>query len=167
MVDPYSFSLAERSEDSHIVVLYYSKQPMCHGVATGQGDVIEIRVANMRVIDSKKEYGVDIDNDTLAFFTEAESYNSVIPDAAKLIGRPENTIPIVRIVKVNEYIGIAREPMKGYSIYIINDTDKIVEELDSIKPGFLQFYHARDKTYYTINAKLPVSEMLKIAESIP
>jgi hypothetical protein len=62
-----------------------------------------------------------------------------------LIDKPENTI---RIVKINEYIGIAREPMKGYSVYIIKNTDKIVEELDSINTGFLQFYHTRPSIPY-------------------
>jgi hypothetical protein len=118
-------------------------------------------------------YGIDIDKDPLAYFTRSvEEWNSVIPNAAKLIDKPESTIPIVRIVKVNDYIGEAREPSKGYSVYIFNDKDgnvkdKVVEELDDINPGFVTFYHAKDKVMYSITAKLPVKEILRIAESIP
>jgi hypothetical protein len=173
VVDPYSFSAAERSEDSDVVVLYYSKEPMCHGVPTGYGDVIRINVGNIGEKHKYSVYGIDIDKDTLAYFTKsAEEWNSVIPNAAKLIDKPESTIPVVRIVKVNDYIGIAREPSKGYSVYIFNDKDgnvkdKVVEELDDINPGFVTFYHAKDKVMYTIWAKLPVKEILRIAESIP
>jgi hypothetical protein len=173
VVDPYSFSAAERSEDSDVVVLYYSKEPMCHGVPTGYGDVIRINVGNIGEKHKYSVYGIDIDKDTLAYFTKsAEEWNSVIPNAAKLIDKPESTIPVVRIVKVNDYIGIAREPSKGYSVYIFNDKDgnvkdKVVEELDDINPGFVTFYHAKDKVMYSITAKLPVKEILRIAESIP
>jgi len=176
VVDPYSFSAAERSEDSDVVVLFYSKEPMCHGVPTGYGDVIRIGVANVANIQEKDKsstYGIDIDKDPLAYFTKsAEEWNSVIPNAAALIDKPESTIPIVRVVKVNDYIGIAREPSKGYSVYIFNDKDgnikdKVVEELNDINPGFVTFYHAKDKTMYSIWAKLPVKEILRIAESIP
>jgi len=173
VVDPYSFSAAERSEDSDVVALYYSKEPMCHGVPTGYGDVIRINVGNIGEKHKYSVYGIDKDKDTLAYFTKiAEEWNSVIPNAAKLIDKPESTIPIVRIVKVNDYIGIAREPSKGYSVYIFNDKDgnvkdKVVEELDDINPGFVTFYHAKDKVMYTIWAKLPVKEILRIAESIP
>jgi len=176
VVDPYSFSAAERSEDSDVVALYYSKEPMCHGVPTGYGDVIRIKVVNVvniREKDKSSMYGIDIDKDPLAYFTRSvEEWNSVIPNAAKLIDKPESTIPIVRIVKVNDYIGEAREPSKGYSVYIFNDKDgnvkdKVVEELDDINPGFVTFYHAKDKVMYSITAKLPVKEILRIAESIP
>ena len=173
VVDPYSFSAAERSEDSDVVALYYSKEPMCHGVPTGYGDVIRINVGNIGEKHKYSVYGIDKDKDTLAYFTKiAEEWNSVIPNAAKLIDKPESTIPIVRIVKVNDYIGEAREPSKGYSVYIFNDKDgnvkdKVVEELDDINPGFVTFYHAKDKVMYTIWAKLPVKEILRIAESIP
>ncbi len=175
VVDPYSFSAAERSEESD-VVLFYSKEPLCHGVPTGYGDVIRINVANVASIQKKDKsstYGIDIDKDTLAYFTKsAEEWNSVIPNAAELIDKPESTIPVVRIVKVNDYIGIAREPNKGYSVYIFHDEkgnvkDKVVEELDYINPGFVTFYHAKDKTMYSIWAKMPVKEMFRIAESIP
>ncbi len=173
VVDPYSFSLAERSEDSDAVALYYSKEPMCHGVPTGYGDVIRINVGNIGEKHKYSVYGIDIDKDPLAYFTRSvEECNSVIPNAAKLIDKPESTIPIVRIVKVNDYIGEAREPSKGYSVYIFNDKDgnvkdKVVEELDDIIPGFVTFYHAKDKVMYSITAKLPVKEILRIAESIP
>ncbi len=176
VVDPYSFSAAERSEESDVVVLFYSKEPLCHGVPTGYGDVIRIGVANVASIQKKDKsstYGIDIDKDTLAYFTKsAEEWNSVIPNAAELIDKSESTIPVVRIVKVNDYIGIAREPSKGYSVYIFHDEkgnikNKVVEELNDINPGFVTFYHAKDKTMYSIWAKLPVKEILRIAESIP
>jgi hypothetical protein len=73
----------------------------------------------------------------------------------RLIDKPVEQIPVQRIVKVNDYIGYAREPSKGYSVYIFNDKmvmlkDKVVEELDDINPGFVTFYHAKDKVMYTI-----------------
>ncbi len=74
------------------------------------------------------------------------------------------------MIKVNDYIGIAREPSKGYSVYIFHNEDgsikdKVVEELDDINPGYVTFYHA--KILYSIDSILPVEEMLNIAESIP
>ncbi len=174
VVDPYTYSAVENSEDSDVVDLYYSKEPLCRAVPLGYGDVIFIRVADTQnpLRDGDKRLK-EIDKDPLAYFTKrAEEWNMFIPNAAELIDKPESTIPVVRVVNVNDYIGIAREPSKGYSVYIFHDEDgkikdKVVEELDDINPGFVGFYHAKDKTVYSIWAKLPVKEMLKIAESIP
>jgi hypothetical protein len=46
VVDPYSFSLAERSEDSYRVVLYYAKEPVCHGIIPNGfiDDIIDMNV---------------------------------------------------------------------------------------------------------------------------
>ncbi len=155
VVDPYTFSVVDKSEDSDVVDLYYSKEPMCKAVGFGYGgDIIFIRVSDTQNTSLSGEYLKEIDKDPLAYFTKsAEEWNSVIPNAAELIDKPESTIPVVRIVKVNDYIGIAREPSKGYSVYIFHDEkgnvkDKVVEELDDINLGFVTFYHAKDKTMY-------------------
>ncbi len=170
VVDPYSLTGVERSEDSNLVLLFYSKEPLCTSVYSGYGDVIRIAVANR---NSDDKDSLDLDKDPLAYFTsEAERKNSYIPGAAELIDKPESSIPVVKVIKVNDYLGIAREPSKGYSVYKFYNEDgsikdKVVEELDDIIPGYVTFYHAKDKVMYSIKAKLPVEEILKIAESIP
>jgi uncharacterized protein (UPF0333 family) len=74
VVDPYSFttSLEITAEASNRVVLYYSKEPMCHGVAFGRGDVIFVSISNMQdeYIKFNLPEGIDIDKDTLAYFTK-------------------------------------------------------------------------------------------------
>ncbi len=174
VVDPYSLSLAERSEDSYHVDLYYAKEPMCHGINPSgfTEDVIVIGATNIQAEEVKSSLG-SIDEDPLAYFTnKAEEYNSVIPDAAELLDKPESAIPPVRLIKVNDYFGIAREPMKAYTVVIFHDKDgsikdKVVKEQDVMRAGFLEFYHTRDKVLYIIDSILPVEKMIKIAESIP
>jgi len=89
-----------------------------------------------------------------------------------IIDKPIDTIPVAKIIKVNNYVGYGIEPRKGYNVYTFYNEDgsikdKIVEELDDISPGLISFYHTNDKTMYSIEAKLPIEEILKIAESIP
>jgi len=175
VVDPYSFSLAERSEDSHRVVLYYSKEPMCHGIIPNgfSDDVIAINVVSIQSKETSSTIK-DVDMDPLAFYTkEIEEYNSVIAEVAKSLDKPVSAIPPVspvQLIKVNDYIGIAREPTQAYTIGIMVDgiiNETIIEEHDYKRAGFVEFYHSKDKVIYTINSILPVEEMLKIAESIP
>ncbi len=163
VIDPDSYSLPPGSGNA--ILLNYAKHPMC--TATGmepKGDVIVIIV-----FDTSN----DPISDPLAYYNKVvESYNSVIPNAAELIDKPESSIAVVKVIKVNDYIGVAREPNKGYSVYIFRNEDgsikdKVVEELDDVNAGFVNFYHEKDKVAYNIVAKLPVEEMIKMAESIP
>ncbi len=155
-------------------MLYYAKEPMCHGIPPNgfSADVIAINVVNIQSNEDATTIK-DVDKDPLAFYMrKVEEWNSFIPDAAELIDKPESTIPLTKLIKVNDYVGYAREPVKAYTVGIIYDDDgnikeKIVEEHDYKMAGFLEFYHSKDKAIYTINSILSVEEMLKIAESIP
>ncbi|MCS6768796.1 MAG: DUF4367 domain-containing protein [Candidatus Nitrosocaldus sp.] len=169
----YKLQVVDTTSFPGMVALYYAKYEMCHGVSlSNPGDVIVITVGDVQ--GSAKEgniHAVNLMNDPVEHFKrDVESYNSVIPDAAKLIDKPESTIPLVRMIEVNGHVGKAREPMKGYNVYIINDgerSEKVVEELSDVRAGFVTFYHEKDKTMYSILSTFPVEEMLKIAESIP
>ncbi len=169
VVDALSYSLPPVYNR---VALYYAKYEMCHGVQLGYPkDVIVILVTDLeQAAKNGAKYAQMVINDPVEYFKkDIESYNSVIPDAAKLIDKPESTIPLVRMIEVNGHVGSAREPMKGYNVFIINDGDKsekVVEELSEVRAGFVTFYHEKDRTFYTIKSTFPVEEMLKIAESI-
>ncbi|MEM4310210.1 MAG: hypothetical protein QXS98_05365 [Candidatus Nitrosocaldus sp.] len=170
VVDVFSYSMPPGADN--VATLYYAKYEMCHGVQPAYpGDVIVIWVADIKQLaESGDKYAQMVINDPVEYFKrEVESYNSVIPDASKLIDKPESTIPLVRMIEVNGHVGSAREPMKGYSVFIINDgekSEKVVEELGEVRAGFVRFYHEEDRTIYTIHSTFPVEEMLKIAESI-
>jgi hypothetical protein len=175
VVDPYSFSVVERSEDSYRVVLFYAKEPMCHGIIPNgfTDDIIAINVVNIQSKEVESTLG-DVDKDPLAYFMgKVEEYNSVIPDVARLKDKPVSEIPPTKLIKVNDYIGYAREPTQAYTVVIFHDEDgnikekMVVEEHGYKRAGFLTFYHSKDKVLYTISSILPVEEMLKIAESIP
>lgn len=130
----------------------YAKEPICHGI-TPSGftvDVIVIEATNIQAIDkSELPYGVGVDEDPLAYFTsKVEEFNSVIHDVANLTDKPKSAIPPAKLIKVNDYFGIAREPMKACTVVIFHDKDgsikdKVVEEQDVMRAGFLEFYHSR------------------------
>ncbi|MEM2162019.1 MAG: hypothetical protein QXT56_06055 [Candidatus Nitrosocaldus sp.] len=170
VVDVFSYSMPPGADN--VATLYYAKHEMCHGTSRGSSnDVIVMVVSDVeQQANNGDKYAQMVINDPVEYFKrEVESYNSVIPDAAKLIDKPESTIPLVRMIEVNGHVGVAREPMKGYSVFIINDVEKvekIVEESEGLRPGFVTFYHEEDRTIYTIESIFPVEEMLKIAESI-
>ncbi len=128
VVDPDSYSYPAGSGNA--ILLNYAKHPMC--IATGmepKGDVIVI------IAFDRSDEPI---SDPLAHYTKvAESYNSVIPNAAELIDKPESSISVVKIINVNGHVGVAREPSKGYSVYIFHNEDgsikdKVVEELDDV-----------------------------------
>ncbi|GBC72720.1 hypothetical protein HRbin04_00111 [archaeon HR04] len=170
VVDIFSYSMPPGADN--VVTLYYAKHEMCHGIQPDYpGDVIVILVADIeQPAKNGDKFAQMVINDPVEYFKrDIESYNSVIPDAAKLIDKPESVIPLARMIEVNGYVGIAREPMKGYNVFIINDGErskKVVEELSEVRAGFVNFYHEKDRTMYIIKSTFPVEEMLKIAESI-
>lgn len=170
VVDIFSYSMPPGADN--VVTLYYAKHELCHGIQLGYPrDVIIIIVADVAqpAKDGDKFAQMAINDPVEYFKKDIESYNSVIPDAVKLIDKPESTIPLARMIEVNGHIGSAREPMKGYNVFIINDgekSEKVVEELSEVRAGFVRFYHEKDRTMYTIESTFPVEEMLKIAESI-
>ncbi|MCS6768805.1 MAG: hypothetical protein NZ517_08750, partial [Candidatus Nitrosocaldus sp.] len=122
VVDIFSYSMPPGADN--VVALNYAKYEMCHAIGLGDTkDVIVILVTDVehQAMSGDVSAKMLIDDPTAYYKGLADSYNSAIPDAAKLIDKPESTIPLVRMIEVNGHAGIAREPMKGYSVFIIND----------------------------------------------
>ncbi len=147
-----------------IIVMNYDIEDLCHAKLFGiLGSTIAIAAIDINHPESSK-----IENPMEYFSKTAESYNAMIPETASLIEKPEDSMNKVKIIKINSYIGIAREPSsKGYNVYIIDGKEKVVVENDNVYQGFIMFYHENDKVLYQIRSSYSVEEMIRIAESIP